>query len=159
MCVLSMAAGVRWVGLNMKMQTWEIHAAPFLCTVRSFGRARNLFGCVCVCGWVGGITARPPDMWLTVTHVCVCLQCSFTRVAFKFTALCNFTAWGSFFKSRVYFANLDKRRDFDKVTLPDSYLLLPVCSSLNGAACTVQTVVIVDSIINCVAGVHWECTG
>lgn len=43
-CVLSMAAGACWVGLNMKMQIWEIRAAPLLCTVRSFNHAFNLLG-------------------------------------------------------------------------------------------------------------------
>lgn len=37
-------------------------------------------------------------------------------------------------------------------------MFLRVCSSLNGPVCVAQTVVIVDSIINCVLGsfgVHW----
>ncbi len=41
-CVLSVAAGVCWAGLNMKMQPWGIQAAPLLCAVRSFGHAFNL---------------------------------------------------------------------------------------------------------------------
>lgn len=41
-CVLSVAAGVCWAGLNVKMQPWGIRAAPLLCAVRSFGHAFNL---------------------------------------------------------------------------------------------------------------------
>lgn len=48
-CVLSMAAGVSWVGLNMKMQPWVIPAAPLLYIVRSICHACNLWGSVCVC--------------------------------------------------------------------------------------------------------------
>lgn len=59
-CVLSVAAGVCWAGLNVKMQPWGIQAAPLLCAVRSFSHAFNLWGgghelspdlrmCACVC--------------------------------------------------------------------------------------------------------------
>lgn len=30
-CVLSVATGVYWAGLNEKMQPWEIQAAPLHC--------------------------------------------------------------------------------------------------------------------------------
>lgn len=49
MCVLSVATSVCWVGLSMKMQTWEIQAAPLHCTVRNLDHAFNLQACACVC--------------------------------------------------------------------------------------------------------------
>lgn len=97
-CVPSVAAGVCWAGLNVKMQPWGIQAAPLLCAVRSFGHAFNLWGGGVSGwgrGWVGVMNHCQTSGYVPVcicqamclslffhcvSHVCVCLHCGFTCV-------------------------------------------------------------------------------